>query len=299
MNPSRKSQQLEPPMLADYAAFVAQHAPRFKPLPLPQGQPLLSIVTVCRNAAKTLPATIASVKAQTYPWIEHIVIDGASTDGTQDLFTQPNHVARWVSEPDQGISDAFNKGIALARGHYIGILNSDDIWAAETAALSVAALEAHPQAAWSFGACDFTLDGRLVLHRDGDEHYARTIHRWMPCLNHPTVIVRRTIYEQHGLFRLNRRIAMDYDLLLRFDRAGLKGLCLPHTMARMALGGISSGPRIIEAFREASEISIEHGRPRFTAYLDRWRCTALPWARLIAIQLRLNKPWRALRQWRR
>jgi len=285
----------QPPTLADYAGFAAGHGFRLKGSSCPPDQPLISVITVCFNAATSLPATLASVKAQTYPWIEHIVIDGASTDGTKDILARAEHLAVWISEPDCGISDAFNKGIALARGRYIGILNADDEWYPETASLSVSALENHPESAWSFGGCDFTLDGRIVLHRNGDTNYYRNIHRWMPGFNHPTVITRKESYEIHGLFNLNYKLAMDYDILLRLHCAGLRGLCLPETLARMSLGGASNGAGILCALSEAAEVAVSHGRSRWLARMDLLRASMVPSLRRLATNTGLQRPWRSLK----
>ena len=272
------------PRLADYAAAVARLRSRLhaEPAGRPHDQPLVSVVTVCRNAAVLLPRCLASVSAQTYPWIEHIVIDGASTDGTQALLERSTGLAGWVSEADAGISDAFNKGLALCRGSVIGILNADDEYLPETVARAVDALAADAGAGFVFGDCDFTIDGQVVLHRDGDPAYHRVIDREMPVLNHPTVFVRQAVYARHGLFRTDLALAMDYDLLLRFHRAGVRGTRVTRTLARMALGGITSR-RILQAYSEATWIAIGHGRRWLPAQLTRIRLSAKPALRLLAI----------------
>jgi GT2 family glycosyltransferase len=285
-----------PPSLLDYGSVVKRYASTLKPLPKrPVGQPLLSVITVCRNAASTLPATLHSISAQSYPWIEHIVIDGASTDGTVDILRSSALLAGWVSERDDGISDAFNKGIALSRGELIAIVNADDVWLPDTATLSVAALQQEPDATWSFGGCNFTLNGQVVLHQDGDPRYSEKIHRWMPALNHPTVVMRRSAYESFGMFRLDLRIAMDYDLLLRFHRAGLVGTCIPKTLASMALGGASNGLNVLRSHREASQVAILHGRNPIHAQVDCLCRSALPFLRQIAIMAGVQRPWRIIK----
>ena len=105
--------------------------------------PLVSIVTVVHNRARTLPRAIDSVLAQEYPELEYIVVDGCSTDGTVDVIRRyEHHIDVWISEPDRGISEAFNKGVALARGQIIGLLNSDDWYEAGAVSAAVRALEA-------------------------------------------------------------------------------------------------------------------------------------------------------------
>jgi glycosyltransferase involved in cell wall biosynthesis len=288
--------QVPPPHLSCYAEIRPHAEKRIAAQPV-SSHPLLSIVTVVRNGRHLLERCRASVLAQTWPAIEHIIVDGGSSDGTREwLAAQNDGAMTWISEPDHGISDAFNKGIALSRGAFVGILNADDAWLPESAERSVRALQDNPWATWSFGGCDFTIGGQVVLHRDGDPAYARTIHRWMPVINHPTVVMRREAYEQHGLFRLELRLAMDYDLLLRFHRIGLRGICIPHTLALMELGGASNGNNVRRAHREASLVSLSHGRSAIPAYFDYLRIGILPRSRQLAIRMGLQGPWRKLKR---
>ncbi len=271
-------------------------APRLLPVPTcrPADQPLVSIITVCRNAAATVPATLASVRAQTHPWIEHLVVDGASTDGTQQLLERAEGLAGWLSEPDLGISDAFNKGLASARGSLIGILNADDQYLPDSVARAVEILKRHPEAGFAFGGCDFTLDGRIVLHQDGDADYARTIHQRMSTLNHPSIFVRREVYERLGLFRLDFRLAMDYEFLLRIHRHGVTGIAVPHTQVRMALGGVSCR-QILAAIEEAARVSRIHGEPVWRAAVTRARLSLVPFLRITATRLGIRAAWLAIR----
>jgi GT2 family glycosyltransferase len=284
------------PTLLDYEESVSRMASRLRSVPAgrPAEQPLVSIVTVCRNAAATVPTTLSSVRAQTHPWVEHLVIDGASTDGTQQLLERSEGLAGWISEPDQGISDAFNKGIASARGSIIGILNADDQYLPDTVARAVEVLKRHPEAGFAFGGCDFTLNGRIVLHHHGDADYARTIHRRMPTLNHPSVFVRREVYERLGLFRLDLRLAMDYEFLLRIHRHGVTGIAVPHTQVRMALGGVSCR-QILNAIEEASHVSRIHGEPAWRAAMTRARLSFIPFLRITATRLGIRAAWLAIR----
>ncbi len=285
------------PEFRDYAEFAARVRYRLRPESdgRPAAQPLVSVITVCKNAAVTLPRCLASVRAQSYRWIEHIVIDGGSTDGTQAFLEAEVCLSGWVSEADAGISDAFNKGLSLCRGTIIGILNADDEYLPDTVAQALAGFQAEPEAGFIFGDCDFTIGGKVVLHRDGDPAYARVIDREMPVLNHPTVLVRREIYARHGLFRTDLALAMDYDLLLRFHRAGVRGIRIPQTLARMALGGITSR-RILKAYDEATRIAIAHGRPRGLALLTLCRAVFIPLLRAGATAIGLRRLWLAIRQ---
>ena len=285
------------PQLVDYAATAARLLPRLLPATAgrPTHQPLVSVITICRNAATTLPACLASVRAQSYPWIEHLVIDCVSNDGTIDLLEQTGGLCGWISEPDTGISDAFNKGLCLCRGAIVGILNADDEYLPDAVSLAVAALQDRPEVDFVFGGCDFILDERVVLHRNGDPHYARCIGRRMPVINHPTVFMLRKCYETVGLFRLDLRLAMDYDLLLRCHLAGKIGHALPQTLVRMALGGVSC-QQTLSAHREAMRISIAHGRPRGLALLTLCRAVFIPLLRAGATAIGLRRLWLAIRQ---
>ena len=153
------------PRLSDYPEDVAEgHAHcggrrlgRLVPRPPGDGYPLVSVVTVVRNGVASFRRTAESVWSQTYPAVEYIVVDGGSTDGTRELIESlGDHIDLWISEPDDGISDAFNKGIALARGEVVGLINSDDWYEPDAVAAAVTALKrselTSPSASCSIGA---------------------------------------------------------------------------------------------------------------------------------------------------
>src|SRR5262245_46093523 len=167
---------------------------------------LVTIITVVLNRAATLGRAIESVLGQSYAPIEHVVIDGGSTDGTLEVIRRyADGLAYWISEPDRGISDAFNKGLAAASGAFIGLLNADDWLEADQVGLAVAALE-RTGADFTFGdlICHGA-DGRARHRIKGDPHYARSIRLGMPAVNHPTMLVRRRVYERVGGFALGYR----------------------------------------------------------------------------------------------
>ena len=121
-------------------------------------RPLVSVITVTRNSARYIEETIQSVLAQDYPAIEHIVVDGASTDDTVAILKRHPHL-RWISEPDRSPEEAMEKGFRLSRGSVINILNSDDRYCSPRAvAVMVAALERRPDARWAYGSF-YTIDG--------------------------------------------------------------------------------------------------------------------------------------------
>jgi glycosyltransferase involved in cell wall biosynthesis len=232
---------------------------------LPPGEPtrpLVSVVTVVLNGAATLERTIRSVLDQTYRPIEYIVVDGGSSDGTLALIqAYAPHLACWISEPDGGISEAFNRGIRLATGDYVALLNADDWMDPSHIAKGVHALARSP-AGFVFGDLRCASEQGGPSHRvPGDAHYRRWLRHHMPDVNHPSMLVRRSAYEVVGLFDARYRVAMDYDWVLRADQAGVAGEYVPGLRVHMSLGGVSdrSFPK---ALREVRDISIRHGYPR-------------------------------------
>jgi len=227
---------------------------------------LLSVVTITYNSAATLERTIQSVLNQTYEHVEHVIIDGGSTDATIDIIRRyEDRLSYWHSQGDAGISDAFNLGIAATRGDYIALVNSDDWMSNDQAELAAAAL-ADSDAAFIFGRLAFhSSDGRLIYIIAGDPDYQRAIRYRMPGVNHPTVVVRRPAYQKVGLFNTTRRIAMDYDWLIRADFAGLQGEYEPRLLGHMSEGGICD-TSWTDGLREVRDTSIEHGLPALNAH---------------------------------
>jgi len=204
----------------------------------------VSIITVCYNSAKTLEQTIQSVLAQDYPQIEYIVIDGASKDGTQDIIKkyQPS-IAKTISEPDRGMYDAMNKGISMATGDVIGILNSDDVYMNSHVVTDLMAQmqKAHVDVAYA----DLILvdennpEHILRYYDSGQFHPSRFQYGWMPA--HPTVFVKKHIYDEVGLFKTDYQIAADYEMLIRILAVNKASYTyLPKSVVRMRAGGAST-----------------------------------------------------------
>jgi glycosyltransferase involved in cell wall biosynthesis len=216
----------------------------------------VSIITVARNSAATIAGTIGSVTAQTYSDIEYIIIDGDSVDGTQAIVEQyRDKVTRFVSEPDRGIYDAMNKGIALASGDVIGILNSDDEYADDQVISDVVnrLTQTSADAAYADLVYVDRHNPKQVLRRwqAGEYRSGAFARGWMP--PHPTFFVRRTVYARFGGFSDSLRTAADYEIMLRFiHKHGIPIAYLPRVVTRMRDGGVSNSSLAnrLAAYRE-------------------------------------------------
>lgn len=205
----------------------------------------VSVITVCFNSVGTIEDTINSVQSQTYDDIEHIVIDGGSTDGTKELLeSKKSCLGVLLSEPDNGLYDAMNKGIALASGEIIGVLNSDDFFESEDVVASIVeSLNRSPECDLIFGDVVFVepQDLTQVTRYYGASRFRPWKLRfgWMP--PHPATFVRKSAYERVGKYRLDMRIAADYDMFVRWLLvAGLKWKYLDKVIVRMRAGGVST-----------------------------------------------------------
>ena len=206
----------------------------------------MTLLTASWNSAATIGDTLRSVAAQTYPDIEHIVIDGASKDNTMAVVAAEGaHLALAISEPDKGIYDAYNKGITKASGEIIGFINSDDFYASNTVVAEVmAAFAADPEleavhADLVYVDQDDT--SKIVRHWKSRDCSEKSIRRgFIPA--HPTVFLRRSVYEKAGSFDLDFRLAADYEFLLRiFHTHKIKALYIPRIWVRMRVGGATGG----------------------------------------------------------
>lgn len=204
-----------------------------------------SIITPCFNSVKTIRDTIDSVLSQTHPNIEYIIIDGASTDGTVELVQgYGDKISKFVSERDCGIYDAMNKGIALATGDIIGILNSDDFYADEQVLREVESRFVADPALEALYAdlvyVDPAKSDRVVRYWHSGEYREDSFERgWHP--PHPTFFVRREVYEKYGAFDTRFKIAADYELMLRLvHRYHIRVGYLPRVIVKMRLGGESN-----------------------------------------------------------
>lgn len=228
-------------------------------------RPLVSVVTIAMNSSSTIAKTIESVLAQTYSPIQYIVIDGNSKDATVDIVrSYGSRINTFVTEKDSGVSDAFNKGIALAKGEFIQLVNADDVLDDHKIEKSVALLESNPHAGFVFGDVVKVDTNGNREKIPGDPDYEHTIRYTMGAIPHPSVLARRRLYEMYGGFDLRWKIAMDYDWLLRVHRGGERGNYSNEILVVMNAGGMSDA-NMLAAYREVRDISIEHGLPRVIA----------------------------------
>lgn len=170
----------------------------------------ISVVTATWNCVQTLPDCLASVARQTYPHIEHIIVDGASTDGTVDLVKQHiDQIAMFKSERDKGIYDALNKGIRLATGDVVGFLHADDLYTSDDVLAKVAAAFEDPSVCAVYGDLQYVSQNntaKVVRHWQSNPFNQRDLGwGWMPA--HPTLYVRREWYTRIGGFDISYRIA--------------------------------------------------------------------------------------------
>jgi glycosyltransferase involved in cell wall biosynthesis len=259
---------------------------------------MISVITVTLNAAPVLKECLASIASQEHVQLEHLIIDGGSTDGTLNLLRSwTHHPLNWISEPDRGISHAFNKGISKARGEFILILNADDRASPGALARAVAALETDPRAGFAFGHCRHReADGRTWLNR-GHQRYFERMRFFMPDVNHPTMVIRRSAYELIGGYDEQWRLAMDYDWLARAEAVGIRGVLVDAVQAEMAMGG-ASDRHWRRAYAEARRIAILHGAPAVIAWIDHLGRLVKTSIRRTVVTIGARRLEQAVRRWR-
>jgi len=204
----------------------------------------ISVITVSRDSAATIEDTVRSVDRQTHADREHILIDGASLDGTLDVVAKHRgKFAVCISEPDAGIYDAMNKGAARASGDVIGFLNADDVYANDRVLERIAAAfdDEGIQAAYAdLVYVDQRDPTRVVRYwRPGDFRPGLFARGWMP--PHPTFYVRRKVFERLGGFKPEYRLQGDFELTMRFlEVHGIRAKYVPEIWIRMRMGGVSN-----------------------------------------------------------
>lgn len=204
----------------------------------------ISIITVVWNNAATIKDAIDSVLSQAYDNIEYIVVDGASRDGTVEVVqSYGDKIAKFISEKDKGLYDAMNKGIGLATGDIVGILNSDDFYKSNDILGLVASEFINKNIDCLYGDLEYVdaIDTKKVVRYWKSKPYKEGLFKkgWHPA--HPTFFIKREFYEKYGAFNLGFKIAADYEIMLRFlERYKLKSSYIPTTFVKMRLGGESN-----------------------------------------------------------
>ena len=204
----------------------------------------ISIITATYNSSSTISRCISSIYEQTCQGIEHIIIDGSSTDNTLEIIQKtPNRVTLIISEPDKGIYDALNKGIQQATGEIIGFLHSDDcFYSSETLKHITNAFTEDVDVIYGdLIFVDKKDSNKIVRYWKSKPFEPKLLKQgWMP--PHPTLFMRHEVYEKHGLFDATLQCAADYDYILRvFQDHSLKFLYLPEIITKMQVGGMSTG----------------------------------------------------------
>jgi glycosyltransferase involved in cell wall biosynthesis len=217
--------------------------------------PKISIVTACFNAELTIERAIRSLLKQTYESIEYIIIDGGSTDGTMNIVNKYRGIIDFcISEPDSGISDAWNKGISQATGDIIGFLNADDLYAPDTLE-KVANFYMHDSSSILYGECIFVDDGKII-GINKKEFSSANLKSGFGFV-HTTCFVPSDVYKAVGGFNTNYKIAIDTDFLIRCYQKNISFVKADHHVY-MYLGGVSDS-HSKRAYYEFCNSLLEHG----------------------------------------
>lgn len=241
----------------------------------------ISIITVVWNNAKTIKDAINSVLNQSYKDIEYIVIDGSSADGTIDIVQSYGDKIKFISEKDNGLYDAMNKGIRMATGDVVGILNSDDFYASDKILQIVADefLKGNIDSVYANLEYIDANDPKRVIRYWRSKKYQEGLFRsgWHPA--HPTFFVKKEIYEKYGVFDLSFKIAADYELMLRFfEKCKITSSYVDEVFVKMRIGGESnrSIKNIIKANMESYKAWKANG-----LYINPLRFLLKPFSKII------------------
>lgn len=202
----------------------------------------ISIITATYNSESTIEKTLASVANQTHSDIEHIIVDGASKDKTIDVIRKYKHVDKVVSEADNGIYDALNKGIRIATGDIIGLLHADDFYPDINIVEKINSIFENKKCDALYGDLDYVslIDtNKIIRHWSAGKFEKIKLRKgWMP--PHPTFYVKKDLYKKFGNFNIAYKIAADYDLMLRFLSQDIEVKYLPEVIVKMCVGGVSN-----------------------------------------------------------
>lgn len=215
----------------------------------------VSVITAMYNSGATIAHTMECIRRQDFPSIEHIIVDGLSSDNSLQIVKGFGHVSKIISEKDEGIYDAMNKGIQAASGDIIGILNSDDAYADDRVISSIASIFENPAIDVCYADLQYVRQGdadKVVRTWKSGRFSKRSFYwGWMP--PHPTFFVRRQVYEKVGLFNTRLKSAADYEMMLRILlKYEYAAYYIPRVIVKMRAGGISNASLLnrIRANRE-------------------------------------------------
>jgi len=227
----------------------------------------ISIITVVYNGEKYLEETVKSILNQTYQNIEYIIIDGASNDGTVDIIKKyEDKISYWVSEKDNGIYDAMNKGIALCNGEIIGIVNADDYLYIDSIEKVVKIFEDN-KIDYTYGQVDLIteegdfIDTAISL---GIESYKYKVFSHMPFL-HPTMLIKKQVYHEIGTYNTKYTVSADYDFALKLLNTSFKGKRLDFSTGVFRMGGASGG---VKSYLENHQLLLEHNVNFISVYFN-------------------------------
>jgi glycosyltransferase involved in cell wall biosynthesis len=201
----------------------------------------ISIITISFNANDTIEKTLNSINSQSYSNIEHIIVDGGSIDGTIEICNSFSHISKIISEPDNGVYDAFNKGLKLATGDIIGFLNADDVFCNENSIQDIVDAFSNNETDIVYGNLDYVNKEGKVIRNWISRPYEKGLVKkaWMPA--HPTFYCKKEVYDHLGGYNDSFKIAGDFELCLRFlEINNIPSFYLNKKIVKMLVGGISN-----------------------------------------------------------
>lgn len=227
---------------------------------IPSANPLITIVTATFNALAGLQETVASVAAQTFGSVEHVIVDGGSSDGTQEYLASLGDRVRWISEADDGIADAMNKGVAMAQGEYVLVLHAEDYFTDAESLQSASEYLAQGKDIVSYNV-ETIADGHRRIYQSRGFSLKAEFFATVP---HQGALCRKDLFDRIGGFDAQYRVAMDYDFMLRAKRRGASILCVDQTLAVMPATGVSARldwPSLRRRLAENRSVQRREGQP--------------------------------------